>query len=229
MPVDVSVLQALAATTALDNFDYTENPISNGGKWTVPVLSGESNLQTNGSAAIVQSGDADSTGYRNDQNFGPDFSAMITVTTKVSTDNGLVGIHMLLQGAGLGAGTPNGYRGEVRIRTTGDEWRIQRIDAGALTVLSSGTIQEISAGDSIAVVRSGNNIELWWLTGSTWTFIVSASDATYTAAGKIGVHITDLSTNDSREDNLKAQNTAAASTVLGAPSPPVIRVRLRAY
>lgn len=232
MPVDVSVLTALAATTPVDTFNRAdETPLSDGGKWTNQVLSADSTINTTSNALFVSAGSTDCSAYRNDGTgtFSANMSAMVTLLSKVSTDNGIVGIYIALQGAGLGAGTPNGYRGEIRIRTTGDEWRIQRIDAGIPAVISSGTIQEVSTGDSFAVVRSGNDIELWWLTGSTWTFIVSVTDATYTLGGQIGVHVNDLGTNDSLTDNIRGNNTAAASTTLGAPSPPVIRVRLRAY
>lgn len=236
MPVDVSVLTDCEATTAFDNFNYTENPISNSGKWTNQVLSGHSNLLADGtSVSPATTPSTDCSAYRNDTSWTTAVVGMLTITTKVGADDGLYGIYVGLEGAGLGSGTPNGYRGEIRIRVGGgaDEWRIQIVNAGALSVLSSGTIQEIASGDKFAVVRtSGNAIELWWksIGTGTWSFIVSTTDATYTAGGKVGVHINDVTAGTiSQLEDLKVMNIVAASQALGAPPPPVIRVRLRAY
>lgn len=235
MPVDVSVLTALEATTAIDAFGYTANPISaNDGTWTDHVETADGDLKTTGSVVTNVAAAVDATAYRNPagETYASDMAAMITVTTKPPLGDGLVGIYIALQGAGLGSGTPNGYRGEIRIRTGAgtDEWRIQRLDgASGPGVISSGTIQEISSGDKFAVVRSGSAIELWWKTGSTWSFIVTVTDATYTSGGKIGIHINDLNNAAGTElDDLKAQNTVTA-VPSQAPSPPITRIRLRAY
>lgn len=209
LAVDSSVLTALEATTAIDTFTYTENPISNGGKWTNQVLSGDANAQADGSAFTDITASDDASAYRNDAaaTMSANMAAMITMVAKPGGDDGLVGIHIALQGAGLGAGTPDGYRGEIRVRTTTDEFRIQRIDAGTPTVISSGTLQEVSAGDKFAVVRSGSNIELWWKTGSTWTQVVTVSDSTYTAGGQVGLHATDLGSGGTNLlDDLKVMN-----------------------
>lgn len=216
--VDSSVLTKLEATTAIENFDSTENPLVNGGSggtnnWTTPINTGEGAIATDGVQAFAPAVATDYTGFRVNT-FGTSVAAMATVPAKNASDDGLVGIYIGLQGAGLGSGSPDGFTGEVRIRTTGDEWRIQRLDAGTLTVVSSGTIQEISAGDKFAVVRSGSTIELWWKTGSSWTMIVQYTSATqYTGGGKIGIHITDLGTNGNTMDDLKVMNLSAQKCI----------------
>lgn len=232
MPVDVSVLTTLEAKTPIDSFGYSENPISNGGKWTNQILLGEVDLTATGTAAQPSAASSDASAYRNDAaaTMSADMGAMVTVTSKVSTDDGVVSIYIALQGAGLGVGTPNGYIGEVRIRTTGDEWRIQRIDVGIPAIISSGTIQEIASGDKFAVIRNGTAIELWWKSIGTgaWSFIVSATDATYSSGGQVGLRINDLigGSPDSLTDDLKVTNLSVVSQ---APSPGVVRVRMRAY
>lgn len=232
MPVDVSVLQACEAGTAVDTFNRTaETPISDSGKWTNQVLLGESNIDTDGTAAVPSVELDDCSAYRNDTTWSTNVVAMLTILGKNTSDDALYGIYIALQGAGLGVGTPNGYRGEIRVRAGGsaDEWRIQRFDVGVATVISSGTIQEIAAGDKFAVVRSGSAIELWWKTGGTWSFIVTASDATYSSGGNVGIYINDVSLSSpvSQLDDLKIANIT--TEIMGAPSPPVTRVRLRAY
>lgn len=210
MPVDSSVLTTLEATTAIENFNSTENPLVNGGSgrtWNTPVNSGEGAITTNGTQAAAPAVATDYTGYITDLTYNNAVGAMVSISSKNASDDGLIGLYVGLESAGLGSGTPDGYRGEIRIRSTGDEWRIQRIDDGVATVLSSGTIQEVTAGDKMAVIRtSGNAIELWWKTGGSWSFVVSASSSTYTAGGKVGIHITDISTNGNTGDDLKAMN-----------------------
>lgn len=227
MPVDVSVLTTLEATAAIDTFTYSGNPISGGSAlWSNPVVTGQDSLTANGAQAEGNASSNACTAYRNDVTYGPDIAVMIDLFDKVSTDDGQVGIY-LLQGT---PGSPDGYLGEIRIRTTGDEWRIKRLDGGVETTLSSGTIQEVSAGDKFAFLYSSGSLELWWKTGGSWTFIVAATNSTYSAVKAPGLSVNDLGAATGTDmDNLRAMTIVAASSVIAAPSPPVTRVRLRAY
>jgi hypothetical protein len=219
MPVPVSFLHLLESQTPIDTFTYTGIPISLGSaNWSDQVLGGSHNpLQATGAAVMATNPDTDNSGWRNDQNWGPNLAMMLTMTTKGSAGNGSIGLYFGLQGAGLGTGTPNGYRGECRIRSgSTDEFRIQRCDVGVDTQILTATIdpstlQELIATESLAVIRVGVQIEVWGKFGSGvgWNFKGSIGDATYMAAGKVGILINDSTTADSVYDSLRVMDIPA--------------------
>lgn len=239
MPVSVTVLTDCEATTAVDNFNYTTSPLAistNDGSWTDAVITGDTFLQADGTQAIGATAVGQYSGYKNNSGpWGPNFVVMATLSARTDGDTGNAdgtAYLYILEGAGLGSGSPDGYIGEWRLRAPGTaEFRIKRLEAGIETAtLSSGTLQEDSTGDKWALVRNGNDLEIWWKTGSTWTFMASATDSTYTANKRIGL-LTSISSivSPAYLDDLKAMNIVTAAAALGAPSPPVTRVRLRAY
>lgn len=221
MPVSVTVLTDCEATSAVDNFNYTANPIStNDGSWTDSVVTGHSALRTDGSVCLGDDTVAGTySGYKNNAGpYGPNFVAMAIVNTVMDpAADGTIYLY-LLDGAGPYGGSPNGYAVEWRLRgSSNDEFRVKRLDAGVETTLSSGTFQEASSGDKWAAVRNGNDIEVWWKTGSSWTYMATATDSTYTANKRVGLLVNNASiTNTARLDFLQINNIASAVDLTGA-------------
>lgn len=85
-----------------------------------------------------------------------------------------------------GPSTKNGYS---LIWVPGPQFYIVRIDAGVNTTISSVATQSLSAGDTLGLRFVGSTIVGWYkaAAAAAGTVLVSASDATYSGSGAIGV------------------------------------------
>ena len=189
--VDVLACEALSP---VDDFNYTSNPISAGNSnWTDSVSSGDPVLATidsggGGPYCLPGALTSDCTAFWNPVFWGTKVVAVLTMLYK-GTENADLGLGFF-QGAGLGSGTPNGYWGELRIRSGTDEFRCRKVDAGVDgSLLTSGNLQETASGDKIAVTIIGATIEMWWKSGSTWTSMFSVTDVSspYTSSKKAAI------------------------------------------
>jgi hypothetical protein len=117
--------------------------------------------------------------------FGPDTEAYITITTKPADGNCA---HLTVRESGSG-GSISGYFGEFCSVVGADTWDIYRFDNGVgyIYISTHGT-QELSNGDSMGLEAIGSSIKLYYKpAGGSWTVESSATDSTYSGAGRIAV------------------------------------------
>jgi hypothetical protein len=184
---------AFPTTPIIEDFERpSENPLSDGGRWT-SVINGaqfDEALRTDASGR----GREATTGllgsaYRNDQNYGPDVEVYAQVEQAPSADAGVIRLWTRLLDAGLGS-APNGYAIDVpRVRDhspTNDEWRCLRVVSGGYEQFGASVfLPNITAGDVVGFTLIGNTFSLY----HNGSLVGTASDSTYTAAGKIGLSI----------------------------------------
>src|SRR5262245_10513719 len=133
---------AFPTTSEIDAFGRTENPLSDGGKWTTY----NHDLQADGADALRVTNGVDSGADRNDQNYGPSTEVWAVVTTPgdVTTNPGLFSL-----GGRWDTATNNFYMVDCpRWRTTTDEFRIKEVTGAVETQLGASILQDVAAGDS---------------------------------------------------------------------------------
>jgi hypothetical protein len=94
-----------------------------------------------------------------------------------------------ISGAG---GSISGYWGESCSVAGTDTWDLYRFDSGSPTHLGTQGTAELTDGDSIGLEVIGNNIKLYYKPAAgSWTLKTSATDATYSGPGRIGINLED--------------------------------------
>ncbi len=84
----------------------------------------------------------------------------------------------------LGGGTLNGYYLFVNSTSA----KLYRIDSGTNTQLGADFTQTIATGDSFGMSLVGSTITVYFKAAAgSWTSLGTRTDATYSAAGKIGI------------------------------------------
>ena len=160
----------------LDNFNRTENPVSQAGKWASAGITGGAAART--SQNRLQSFPSPSGGYsfRVLSYLGNDMEAAATVVTRPNTSHHL-SVFVCLQSAG----TPgwDGYELRGKVLSGTDLWEIRRVTNGVATVLASKSL-EIAANGTMLLRRAGTSVQFWWKpAGGVWTQQASATDSTY--------------------------------------------------
>lgn len=177
---------AFPTPSVLDNFNRSnEDPLSDGGKWSGPIFTGDDDMKLVSSVAL-QSGTASfGDGYRNDQNYGPIVDCYATVGTKPGTDGGLVLYYRI---TGEGGGSADGYGVDMYVQSGTDVLGLIRFDNDVSTVVGTIATVEFAAGDSFGV-RCGGSFHLGYRkpSGGSWTYLGQLTDSTYSAAGKVGI------------------------------------------
>lgn len=167
------------SATLLDDFDRTnEGPplsslytsITNGMKVASNLAAGNTSLSAN-------------IDFRNDATYGADVEVYVTVTTKGGTNQYS---SVFARMTTLASGTMDGYEVRANPAAGTDTFTIYRIDNGTATSIGSASA-EFASGDKIGISCIGSTIKAYQFTGGSWSEIVSASDATYGAAGYIGL------------------------------------------
>lgn len=200
-------------TTVIDSgVRTTENPLSNGGKWTNPAQSGNSNLQINaGGTAIVSTqgtSDIDANAFWNNATYGPDCEVYWTMTTRPNRFTyGYLGLI-----DSPGTGTMDGYFFLTNMETTANNF-MSRIDNGALTQLGASYTQTHSDGDKTGFERLGTTLTHYRYTAGAWASIGSRTDSTYSSAGNAGM-------GDKASATAGAYNDFVAGTVIAPPAAP---------
>jgi hypothetical protein len=166
-----------SVTTVLDNFNRADE--SPAGGWTDIV--GVSQVFINRWAPI------DITPTRSTLNaatYGPDSEVYATIQTKDSVADSRHGVI-----ARYNPATDAGYIGWAETKAGTDEWFIFRRDSGgAFTQLGSTGTAEFAAADKIGLEIIGSTLNLYHFTGGSWSLRVTASDSTYSAAGRLGLY-----------------------------------------
>jgi len=174
--------------TVIDNFNRTENPVSDGGKWTCPLNTGNGSLETV-VGAYLQSTGGDCDGYRNDQDYGPDCEIYATLQT-VDVTNG----HEWALFARIAAtGSIDGYKLSITT-STGPifTWELRVVTDSSDAALGASFTQPLSNADAVGLQIIGDTLYAWHKPAAgSWTNLTSRVDGsnTYPSAGKFGVYI----------------------------------------
>ena len=178
---------AFPTTGLLDDFNrVAENPLANG-TWSTPIRSGEGTMAvgSGGSAnAIIKGSGTTGSSYWSAATFGPD-SEVFCLMSAVPGDNDWVQLYA--RTVDLGLTTLDGYNLTAFKRSGADEWQIRRVDNGTDTVLGATATQEYANGDSIGFEIIGSTLTGYIKTAGVWSAVLSRTDATYSAAGNIGI------------------------------------------
>lgn len=180
----VTSTQPFPQTGQLDDFNRTDGSL--GANWDGKLFNADSLLaiDTNRVKGV-------NAGANNNQawatQLGPDCEAWVEIATGSSDENSTF---LAARWSAVDTDTPNGYAVRARGGATNNV-AIFRFDAGAVTGLGSVS-QVIGDGDWLGVRVIGTTISLYYkdLSGSNqWELLLEATDATYTAAGFIGLFI----------------------------------------
>lgn len=177
---------AFPTTGLLDAFNRAnENPLT-GALGSGPIIPAAPRLQivTNQVTSVGATGSA-YTGT----SYGPDAEAFCTVAVKPTNTNA---INLALRLVTPNTASWKGYWLSVKAQAGTDTWEIYRVDNGTFTLLGSTvTGPEFTAGDKIGFQATGSTLTGFAFQASAWSQIIQRSDATYGAAGPIGVQIDD--------------------------------------
>jgi hypothetical protein len=162
----------------IDAFDRAdEDPLSDGGKWsTGPTITAVPlRLVANICRGSVSNVPGNS--YRNDRDYGPDVEVYVTWYEPVT-------LYARMVNPGASA---DGYA----IRFFGTNVQVIRLHAGVYVAQLGDLVTQAQAvGDQVGMEIIGSTIKGYLKpVGSDWAEIVSRTDGTYSAAGKIGLKI----------------------------------------
>lgn len=182
-------------TSVLDNFNrVSENPLSNGGKWTAGgwASAGETGLKTDGTEAVRQAGAG---------TFGRNGSYWNSLTITANTSCEVFGTIVSTQDGELDLGifnptTRQGYYLSQGYPTFDDPtnpvFEVLRTNAGTNTVLGQLNPYSVAAGEKVCLQIVGGEIVLWHFTGGAWTEKFRIVDTTYRQAWNIGSELAGL-------------------------------------
>lgn len=164
-------------TTILDDFNRTENPLSQGGNWTRPGVASY-DVKTNGSEAV-----GSLTG-------GQSCHALYLPITMSGNDCEVWCQRMagnspsLAWGLGFYDGTgasANGWLFRSETDTIGGRFRIYKLTSGSFTSVAEVT-PGVSDGGAHLIRRNGNDIEGWAVDGGAMSdlgLVISHTDSAY--------------------------------------------------
>lgn len=116
--------------------------------------------------------------------FGPDCEVYVQIPTMADT----LYMYLALGLLNVGAGTTDGYIMRFDKEAATDEFNIARMDNGNPTFLHAGVQQEFTPGDWVGFERIGDDLSVYYGSAvGSMVSLLTVSDATYAAAGKIGM------------------------------------------
>lgn len=162
-------------TGILDDFNRADGDL--GANWTGPFLLGTNDLAIVSNQATGASVAVCTDGY-NVATYGPDSEVRVSVPTR----NGHVSVFLRLSGLGSSVDA-------YQFRTDNvSNWQYHRWDNDSFTLLGS-TISDSAAYTAIGADMIGSTLTGYRETSGTWTAFATRTDATYTAAGYIGMRV----------------------------------------
>lgn len=169
---------AFPTTSVLDAFNRADAG-SLGANWGGKLFSGDS------AGCSIVSNEAQCTASQSDHwsaaSFGPDCEVYATVPSTAGPFGGI-----FVRIANPGTGTFIAY--EVYVYQPSNVLQVYRIDNGTYVQLGADITQTISNDDSAGIEIVGDTINIYYKVGAgAWTFKDSRTDATYNAAGFIGI------------------------------------------
>jgi len=120
----------------------------------------------------------DAQSYWNAADYGPDCEVYADVATQ-SDD-----MYLFLRLVSIGSGTTDGYALELKLT---DSWQLQRVDNGALTGIGLAVVSAVANGDAIGFEVIGSTLKGYKRVSGVWSEVLSRTDSTYSAAGKLGI------------------------------------------
>jgi hypothetical protein len=174
-------------TSVLDNFNRTENPLSDGGKWSGPLFAGDQVPQADGANCVKVGTNRFPEAYRSDQTYGPDCEAYLTIVT-VGTGTPFVQVAARTQQENSSL---DGYILEIIAPAT---WSIYSTTNEVVTTLGATITQAISAGDKFGIQCIGSTVSAYYNGVAGWVNLGGRIDVTYLSAGHIGLLFGDNST-----------------------------------
>lgn len=117
--------------------------------------------------------------------FGPDCECFVDVPTKPTANARFV--LLSIRSTTLVDSTLDGYEVYFLTASGNDTQHIDRRDNNVATQLGASITDEFNSGESLGIEMIGTTIALYNKVGGTWTQIATRTDATYTAAGYIGI------------------------------------------
>jgi fibronectin type 3 domain-containing protein len=166
----------------LDDFNRpNQNPLAAG--WTNAVNGGVENGLNVSSNQLACTATTTCTAWRSSPQYGPDVEVWTRVAALPGTNN-----HIRLYGRlqTPGSAAYDAYLLRTNQLAGTDEVYLERIDNGAHTRLATIS-RELAVGDTLLLRVEGTSVEGWLDNGSSWTRLATASDATYSGAGFVGV------------------------------------------
>ena len=193
---------AFPTTSVLSSFTGSdEDPLSEGGAWSGPVLNG-GRLVERLSNMAAHSNNPDATNaasmYWNATQYGPDIEVYASVPTYVASATRSVAVWGRIHNPG-NATTMEAYIGAY---TNGVGWRLFKVTSGStFTQIGSTTASPaLVSGDKIGLEVIGTSLKLYHFTGGSWVERCSGTDSAITGAGFIGVEF-GIGNTDSRMDD----------------------------
>ena len=203
---------AFPTTSVIDPFTQADGPLS--ASWTTPLFTGDNTLRVlSNECARSAGGGSFGNAYWNVATFGPDCEVYGTGTVKPSS--GLY-IGLWLRTTSPSTATPDAYFGEIR---DGANQEINIVNDGVFATLGASVPQAWAAGDKWGLEAIGDQIVLYLFSGGSWTAIITRTDATYSAAGNIGLEI------DGTAARWDAFGGGTVVPAPSAPGPPLLTVR----
>lgn len=192
---------AFPTTGLLDDFNRADE---------TPVA-GFSNLLGLGALEIVtnvvEGAAANASGFWNAADFGADCEVYADIATKPAAGANL---SIFLRTQEEGGATVDGYY-VVANSVSGsanDTFQINRLDNRAATQLGATITQEYAAGEKMGLEAIGDQITAYWHSAGVWNNLGSRTDATYGAAGGIGIGFS--SATSGQADNFSGGTVVAA-------------------
>jgi len=175
---------AFPTTGILDDFTGTENPIST--NWSGPLYEGETELRKTGGVLL---GGAGNSYWDADVNVGPNCEAYFTITT-LPGDTFTLSVYARM--VNVGTASMNGYRVKYQFKAgLTDQIFIDRITNKIATTIGGSIGLDFSVNDGLGIECINDQISCYRRTGGVWTLVGSRTDATYGAAGIIGIELGD--------------------------------------
>jgi hypothetical protein len=173
-------------TAILDAFTRANSTTTLGANWSLATdfSLGGTNLGINTNAAYKGGGTGYVVMYWNVATFGPSCEAYMTVATE-PTSGQPPAVYARLVNPGVS--TLDGYNVSYTVGAP-DSWAIKRSDNGTDTQLGASVSQAVAAGEKILIECIGSTIKGFLFTGGAWSEVLSRSDATYSAAGFVGMY-----------------------------------------
>lgn len=203
---------AFPTTSLVDDFNRADTGPPPSSNWTGPIISGNDGYKVVSNQATPNT--VACSDYWNAATFGPDTEAYVTVAS--SADGDYTELFVRLAPVG-----PNGYLARFRRADANPGYTnfIYRCDSGSFTQLTTGTDNSaaFSANDKLGVEIIGTTITMYRFHSGAWTAGIQATgDATYSAAGNIGMR-TPIGATETYDDFSGDTIAAAAVPVSARP------------
>jgi len=216
-PALAGTAEEIAVLPTVDPLNRSEDPLSNGGKWSALAWSSSASGRSTGRDTTSGWGPYDAFPVVNGAFWNPATFTDTTgnaIATTMQIAPGVLERHVALWLNMPNPGSAKtGYQLRWTATTTANTYAVtlSKWSAGTQTVLASNPSVSIPTGATMAISDNGAVVTAWLRIGGTFGSLLSASDNAY-SSGYVGI---EGAGNISRSINLKAGNLSAA----GGPPP----------